>query len=715
MNFKSQQCSIISFIHLLIISVFLLSLTTSCFQIPPLTTETNVTNSTFVIFLRCNMNQPKDLQKLTNPELAAFFASFDTVITDIDGVLWQGMALIPGVVEILKELKNNNKQILLVTNNSIFPVRHYIRILQEMGYTITPDEIVLPSDTLIWYLQSIGFTGKALVIGSVCFKDKLINADIDIVTGPPSVEEDIRLLENLTKIDKDIEAVIVEFDFNVNWAKIIQAGIYLENKDVLFLVGASDKKFPASKSHIIIGGGYFQEILVNFTGRKPLLFGKPGSILKDFIFDRYAETIETDPKRVLFIGDSLNVDMKFADLCGFSKLWVGSGVDGSDVSRFRHSCEFVPDYYLPDLSKMPLVPILTFLSNFLHCACRISMIKTCISSSLYWFVYTLLASRTYVNAALIFADSALNNISLQWNVTPPRAVHNFNYVQLKKFFNSFDTVIIDINELLWHRHCSIVSATDTLKKFQALDKDILFISSNSIHPIKYYIQHLDPLKYYANVNQFITPYNTVSWYLEHTKFEGKVLTFATSFFKDYLMRSGINIATGPSCLEENFDLLENLTKVDKDIKAVILDFDFNMNLMKMLLAEAYLRDENVLFLAGPSNKKLAISDSQIIMGPGYFQDIIIDYTRRKPLSYARSGSILKEFIFIHHNITDPSRVLLIGNSLETDMKFAELCGFIKLWIGFEEDLLHSCGNGCEAMPDYYLTNLGQLPFIDYDD
>lgn len=47
--------------------------------------------------------------------------------------------------------------------------------------------------------------------------------------------------------------------------------------------------------------------------------------------------------------------MTFGNLCGFRKLWVGSGIDTPESSSPKDDSQ-IPDYYLPRLSH--LLPVL---------------------------------------------------------------------------------------------------------------------------------------------------------------------------------------------------------------------------------------------------------------------------------------------------------------------------------------------------------------------
>ncbi|XP_034938186.1 phosphoglycolate phosphatase 1A, chloroplastic-like isoform X2 [Chelonus insularis] len=262
--------------------------------------------------------KPKDISQLTIEEFKTFLDSFDTIMTDCDGVLWLGEVPIKGALEALKLLDRFGKKVLFVSNNNTRSIEDYLQKFQVIGYKATPDQIMLPCQAIVWYLHHIGFKGKAFVVGSKAFIQALSDAGIDIVLGPKYVDENMDVIHNALRREPEIKAVIFDFDINLNWVKMIQVAALLKRDDVLFFTGPRDKRLPISKTISLIGPGNFVDILINYTGRQPIEFAKPSEILKKILIKRYAIS---NPERCIFVGDSLVADMKFAELCGFQKFW----------------------------------------------------------------------------------------------------------------------------------------------------------------------------------------------------------------------------------------------------------------------------------------------------------------------------------------------------------------------------------------------------------
>uniref|UniRef100_A0A0C9RA54 Pho2_3 protein n=1 Tax=Fopius arisanus TaxID=64838 RepID=A0A0C9RA54_9HYME len=294
------------------------------------------------------MEKPKDMRNFSAEEMADFLNSFDTIMSDCDGVLWHLYTPVSGALDTLKTLQSFGKRVLFVSNNSTIFVEDYVKKFKKMGFEATPDQIVIPSLVILAYLRKIKFEGKALVIGTTSFRKFFENAGIDVITAPTSVPESLDALPDIVKLDPDVKAVIFDFDINLSWAKIFQASLYLARKNVIYLTGALDKNLLVAKDLLLLGIDQFSDILIERSGKKPIECAKPSEQLENYLFENYQIS---DATRCIFVGDSLLADMKFAKSCGFKSIWVGSGVDTPESCEAQKTVPMA-DYYLSDLGVL---------------------------------------------------------------------------------------------------------------------------------------------------------------------------------------------------------------------------------------------------------------------------------------------------------------------------------------------------------------------------
>ncbi|KAJ3657399.1 hypothetical protein Zmor_009206 [Zophobas morio] len=295
----------------------------------------------------------RDLTTLNVQELEAFFNSFDTVLSDIDGVLWNVLHSIPGATDAISSLKKINKRVILVTNNTIRTTSTLYKELKDAGFDIEENSLVTPALAMVSYLRKHNITDKKIyVIGMTPLKDLLRQAGFEIVDIPAGrIEESIQTLVALTTVDdEDVGVVIADADVNRNYVKLQKAVTFLQRKDVVFLSGATDEKLSLGKGYILLGPGYFLKILEDMTGRKAVALAKPSANLNDYVVDEFKIK---DLSRVLFVGDSIAEDMGFAASCGYKKLLVLSGLaKKSALEKWEFPEEYKPDFYVDSLKSV---------------------------------------------------------------------------------------------------------------------------------------------------------------------------------------------------------------------------------------------------------------------------------------------------------------------------------------------------------------------------
>ncbi|KYQ60484.1 4-nitrophenylphosphatase [Trachymyrmex zeteki] len=295
------------------------------------------------------MSKTKDIIKLSIEQLQEFLTSFDTVMCDIDGVLWQLNQPIEGASESLKILQNLGKQVYLITNNSTKTSENFYKSPQCISLNLSSDHIINPIKSIVWYLKKIDFRDEVFAIVPSISRKIFREAGIRL-TEQPNVSETSPSATVKEVLDRpSVKAVVVDFDINWNWSMLALAISCLQRKDVLYIAGPTDEWFQvqALPQIKVLGPGPLLNVISAQSGREPISCAKPSQILKDYVLDKCNVT---NLKKCLFIGDTVNQDMKFASMCGFIKLFVGTGCD--TLEQAQKEDDTCPDYYLPSLGQL---------------------------------------------------------------------------------------------------------------------------------------------------------------------------------------------------------------------------------------------------------------------------------------------------------------------------------------------------------------------------
>nr|CAD7435524.1 unnamed protein product [Timema monikensis] len=103
-------------------------------------------------------------------------------------------------------------------------------------------------------------------------------------------------------------------------------------------------------SCLLLSPGCFSALLEKFTGRSPIVIGKPEVCMVHLI----EKIHHLNPSRTLMIGDSLDHDILLGSRCGFQTLLVLSGQNALEDATDEKN---MPKYFLNKLGD--LLPLLS--------------------------------------------------------------------------------------------------------------------------------------------------------------------------------------------------------------------------------------------------------------------------------------------------------------------------------------------------------------------
>lgn len=298
-------------------------------------------------------------KKITSADqVRAVLDNYDYFLFDCDGVIWLGDHILPHVVETLALLKQHNKTVFFVTNNSSKARSDYLAKFAKLGIPdVSKQEVfglsyatavyvekilTLPKDKKVWVLGEAGIEKELQEAGyqTVGGTDPALTADgIHFDSSHPA----------LTQLDPAVGAVVVGLSLNINYLKLSATLQYLlkDNKSLPFIATNIDSTFP-SKGMLLIGAGSIVETVSFASGRQPdAICGKPNlSMMNSIKAD--CPGLKENPSRGLMIGDRLNTDMKFGRDGGLDTLLVLTGIEQEDVVKSLPK-ETAPTYYADKL------------------------------------------------------------------------------------------------------------------------------------------------------------------------------------------------------------------------------------------------------------------------------------------------------------------------------------------------------------------------------
>ncbi|XP_066585405.1 glycerol-3-phosphate phosphatase-like [Prorops nasuta] len=293
------------------------------------------------------MQQSINLETCSTEQFKNFLDSFDIILSDCDGVIWQLNGNIPDAVEALAKIQDLGKRVYFVSNNGTRNVSEYLFKLKRGKLQAHSDQIIIPTKVICWYLKKKNFQGEAYAIASSAFKNLITEEGIRLSNPDPIFTEDPHELIEEIQDRPSVKAILFDFDSDCNWRKLALAMMCLKREDVLYLTGCVDDRIVCESGKVYLGCGPLIDLLTTWSGREPVPCGKPSKVLQNYITEMCKVT---DPARCLFIGDTTEQDMKFAEMCGYKKLFVQSGLN--TLKAAQSTKETYPDYYASSLGNL---------------------------------------------------------------------------------------------------------------------------------------------------------------------------------------------------------------------------------------------------------------------------------------------------------------------------------------------------------------------------
>lgn len=308
------------------------------------------------------ITNPKTVQ--TREHAQEIVDQYDNFLFDCDGVIWLAEALIPGILETVLYLQQQNKGIAFVTNNSSKSRDDYVKKFKNLGFVGVTKDIIFPTSysaaASLDEVFGVKPGSKIWVLGDNGIEQELRELNY-VPVGGTDKNLDVAFNENdsLLQVDSEVKAVVVGSTKEFNYMRIASTLQYLlhDNKKIPFIGANIDRTYPGPHGLILPAGGSVVNYMEYTSGRKHTDVGKPSgkfleSILRHTGFDK---------SKTLMVGDTMYTDIKFGN---DGQLGNGKGsllvlTGGTKAQDLEHLLQN-PDEYENGSSMIPLYVIESF-------------------------------------------------------------------------------------------------------------------------------------------------------------------------------------------------------------------------------------------------------------------------------------------------------------------------------------------------------------------
>ena len=256
-------------------------------------------------------------------------------IFDLDGVIYRGERLLPGVKETLSKLRKRGDQVSFLTNNSTLSRFGFQKKLTQMGIEVNLEDLFPSSYLAAIYLghKTKRKNTKVLVFGEEGLFEELSQAGIELTSTP-----------------KDADYLVVGMDRKLNFEKLKLAYEAILN-GAKFVAANKDVTYPTEKGTIPAAGAIVKALEVS-TNKRALLLGKPRLFgLKTVMKSKGYASADT-----ILVGDRLETDILAGKRLKIATVLVLSGITLKKMLQ-KTPPSLKPDYVIQSLSDLPSLKI----------------------------------------------------------------------------------------------------------------------------------------------------------------------------------------------------------------------------------------------------------------------------------------------------------------------------------------------------------------------
>ena len=251
--------------------------------------------------------------------------SIKAFFLDMDGTFYLGDHLLPGALEFLKVLNQNQVPYSFLTNNSSRNSEDYKRKLISMGVSSDDARVFTSGDATARYLKERTSYKRIYLVGT------------------PSLEK-LFTAQGFVLSETRPDAVVLGFDMTLTYAKL-RILCDLIREGVPFVATHPDINCPTPSGFIPDIGSMIAMIKAS-TGREPdLIIGKPNRLIVDML----AESMGVKVDDCAMVGDRLYTDIALGKTTGVTTVLV---LSGETKPGELLGSGFQPDYIFRDLLEL---------------------------------------------------------------------------------------------------------------------------------------------------------------------------------------------------------------------------------------------------------------------------------------------------------------------------------------------------------------------------
>ena len=240
-------------------------------------------------------------------------------ICDMDGVIYHGNQILPGVADFVNWMISNDKRFVFLTNSPERTPHELSMKLERMGLSVSPDHFFTSAMATAEFLRSQAPGCTAYVIGEAALSKAMYD-------------------QGIYMNDVNPDYVVIGETRTYCFEKIEKA-IELVNKGAK-LIGANPDTVGVTEKGIMPATGSLVAPIEIATGKKAYFVGKPNPLM----LRHGLKKIDCHSEDIAFIGDRMDTDIIAGIESNVDTVLVLSGVTSrEDIDNFPYRPKYIAE------------------------------------------------------------------------------------------------------------------------------------------------------------------------------------------------------------------------------------------------------------------------------------------------------------------------------------------------------------------------------------
>ena len=251
--------------------------------------------------------------------------TYDALLLDLDGTVWEGGDAIEHAVEAINAA---GVPAVYITNNASRSAAEVAQMLRAIGLQAQDNDVLTSAQAALGLAEEHLSPGDpVLVLGAPSFRDLVANAGYRVVDSA----------------DENPKVVLHGHNPETGWHQLSEAALSIA-RGAVYLASNLDTTLPMQRG-LMVGNGSMVAAVTSATGVTPRAAGKP----EPAMFLQAASALGA--KRPLAVGDRMDTDIAGAVAAGIPALHVLTGVSGP-LALIEAPKELRPTFIAEDMRAL---------------------------------------------------------------------------------------------------------------------------------------------------------------------------------------------------------------------------------------------------------------------------------------------------------------------------------------------------------------------------